>query len=202
MTAKRKVSCHHEWRNGTTNMACFSQAIQHVFQAWPYSWCYCHGMFLINNTAIFYEHFTISILMSAYCIVSIEFQMLPCIISTGIRILFHSYPLLHIPLPGTIPTKIILPYESQTDSIKSSWIPSNTPNDAPTNSDKFENVSVAHPPFAWANSEPFVYIQQIVLRSSVLPWHNTMKLTDAYRGPLHEIFKLLEIVRNHEDETR
>lgn len=83
MTAKRKVSCHHEWRNGTTNMACFSQAIQHVFQAWPYSWCYCHGMFLINNTAIFYEHFTISILVSAYCIVSIEFQMLPCIISTG-----------------------------------------------------------------------------------------------------------------------
>lgn len=64
------------------------------------------------------------------------------------------------------------------------------------------NASVDQTPFPWANSEPFAYIQQIVFRSSVIPWKKNLLLTDAYRGPLYEIFKLLEIVRNHEDENR
>lgn len=104
---------------------------------------------------------------------------------------FYSYPLLNIPLPGTIPTKIILPYEEQT---------TRSPNIS-INSDGPGNLTHDHPPFPWANNDPLVYIQQIVLRSSVLPWTNNLLLTDAYRGPLHEIFKLLEIVRNHEDEV-
>lgn len=57
-------------------------------------------------------------------------------------------------------------------------------------------------PFPWASDDPFIYIQQIVLRTSVVPWKKDLLLTDAYRAPLHEVFKLLEIVRNHEDEAR
>lgn len=57
-------------------------------------------------------------------------------------------------------------------------------------------------PFSWASDDPFIYIQQIVLRTSVVPWTKDLLLTDAYRAPLHEVFKLLEIVRNHEDEKR
>lgn len=110
---------------------------------------------------------------------------------------FCSYPLWNIPLPGTIPTKVILPYADQTASLKSSTIQSNS-DDSSTAS---ANSSHEQPPFPWANSDPFVYIQQIILRSSVLPWRKNLLLTDAYRGPLHEIFKLLEIVRNHEDES-
>lgn len=37
-----------------------------------------------------------------------------------------------------------------------------------------------------------------MLRTSVLPWTEDMQLMDAYRAPLYEVFKLLEIVRNHE----
>lgn len=110
---------------------------------------------------------------------------------------FHSYPLLNIPLPGTIPTKIILPYGDQTTPLKSQTVVTNS-DDISTGS---SNASYEQPPFPWANSDPFVYIQQIVMRSSVLPWRKNLLLTDAYRGPLHEIFKLLEIVRNHEEET-
>lgn len=109
----------------------------------------------------------------------------------------NSYPLLNIPLPGTIPTKIILPYGDQSAAIKSPTILANS-DGASTGS---SNASHEQPPFPWANSDPFVYIQQIVMRSSVLPWRKNLLLTDAYRGPLHEIFKLLEIVRNHEEET-
>lgn len=110
---------------------------------------------------------------------------------------FHSYPLLNIPLPGTIPTKIILPYGDQTTPLKSQTVVTNS-DDISTGS---SNASYEQPPFPWANNDPFVYIQQIVMRSSVLPWRKNLLLTDAYRGPLHEIFKLLEIVRNHEEET-
>lgn len=119
-----------------------------------------------------------------------------------------SYPLLHIPLPGTIPTKVILPYESHA-ATSTSISSSNLETDAPpidgnvlSNLLHMKNSSTEQPPFPWANSDPFVYIQQIVLRSSVIPWKKNLLLTDAYRGPLHEIFKLLEIVRNHEDEIR
>lgn len=116
-----------------------------------------------------------------------------------------SYPLLHIPLPGTIPTKIILPFESPPSlTITSDGDASTTAQSNTSNSNPFHigsNLTFEQQPFPWASSDPFVYIQQIVLRTSVIPWKKNLLLTDAYRGPLHEIFKLLEIVRNHEDET-
>lgn len=50
----------------------------------------------------------------------------------------------------------------------------------------------------WGRQEPFVYVQQILFRVSVLPWTPDLILTDAYRGPLAEVFKLIEVVRNHQ----
>lgn len=50
----------------------------------------------------------------------------------------------------------------------------------------------------WGRQEPFVFVQQILFRVSVLPWTPDLILTDAYRGPLAEVFKLIEVVRNHQ----
>lgn len=50
--------------------------------------------------------------------------------------------------------------------------------------------------------EPWCYIQQIVLKTAVVPWGPSLQLGDAYRAPLFEVFKLLEIVRNYQDEKR
>lgn len=54
------------------------------------------------------------------------------------------------------------------------------------------------PPVPWGRQEPFVYVQQILFRATVLPWTNDLVLTDAYRGPFAEAFKLIEVVRNHQ----
>ncbi|GAB0092076.1 Sterol regulatory element-binding protein cleavage-activating protein [Sergentomyia squamirostris] len=116
-----------------------------------------------------------------------------CATSCAIVILlFCCYPLIYIPLPGTIPTKVTLPF---------------SPEDAGnvTTSTVFQvgNVtggSFEPPPFPWAHAEPFIYVQQIVLRASVTPWRSNLILMDAYRAPLAEAFKLLEIIRNHEVE--
>lgn len=67
---------------------------------------------------------------------------------------------------------------------------------------KVHNYSLYDPPFAWAHSSPMVYVQQIMLRTSVFPWTDDMNLMDAFRSPMYEVFKLLEIVRNHETEER
>lgn len=49
---------------------------------------------------------------------------------------------------------------------------------------------------------PFCFIQQIVIRVTVMPWSGEMTLGDAFRAPLYEAFKLLEIVRNFQDSNR
>jgi hypothetical protein len=149
-----------------------------------------------------------------------------------------SYPLLSFsPLPGKIPTKVVLPYNAQhatnysqpkdiVDDKKSS--DSGRVNDE--NNDVRENVENLHaadtfnekeeeeeqqhsqtnnsgisfssfpvPSHSWArNQAPFIYVQQVILRSIVLPWERDLMLTDAFRGPLFEVFKLLEIINNHE----
>ncbi|XP_055694551.1 sterol regulatory element-binding protein cleavage-activating protein isoform X2 [Lutzomyia longipalpis] len=111
-----------------------------------------------------------------------------CATSCAIVILlFCWYPLIYIPLPGTIPTKVVLPYS--VDSAKEN---------ATTIFELNNITSSFEPPFPWAHLEPFIYVQQIVLRASVTPWNGNLILTDAYRAPLAEAFKLLEIIRNHE----
>ncbi|KAJ8926743.1 hypothetical protein NQ314_020860 [Rhamnusium bicolor] len=47
--------------------------------------------------------------------------------------------------------------------------------------------------------QPFCYVQQVVLRVGVLPWESDLTLGDAFRAPLYEAFKLLEVVRNYQD---
>ncbi|XP_037940962.1 sterol regulatory element-binding protein cleavage-activating protein [Teleopsis dalmanni] len=112
-----------------------------------------------------------------------------------VAILFSCYPLINIPLPGTIPTKIVLPFEGKYslfgEGDKNFSVVKNIFN--------VNNVSY-DPPLPWTQSSPMLYVQQITLRSSVLPWTEDMHLMDAFRAPLYEVFRLLEIVRNHESE--
>lgn len=126
-------------------------------------------------------------------------------------------------MPGTIPTKVILPYNTDSSQNTNAIFTNNNTknyqddinnltdesssntNIRNNNHNPFNNINglaFDQPPFPWAQSDPFIYVQQIALRSCVTPWSNDLTLTDAYRGPLNEIFKLLEIVRNHEDENR
>ncbi|CAG9864006.1 unnamed protein product [Phyllotreta striolata] len=51
------------------------------------------------------------------------------------------------------------------------------------------------------NAQPFCYVQQIVLRIAVLPWKTELALGDAFRAPLYEAFKLLDVVRNYQDKN-
>ncbi|XP_039441073.1 sterol regulatory element-binding protein cleavage-activating protein [Culex pipiens pallens] len=149
---------------------------------------------------IYYKH---GLFLSSYptCATSLSIAL----------IIFCCYPLLNIPLPGTIPTKVVFPYTEQIGqnlhltNANSSSATSELYNPFSFNGNNIfniYNISV-DPPFPWARIEPLLYVQQIILRSSVVPWtsrYNDLQLTDAYRGPLYEVFKLIEIVRNHEDE--
>ncbi|XP_058065673.1 sterol regulatory element-binding protein cleavage-activating protein [Anopheles bellator] len=123
-------------------------------------------------------------------------------------ILFCCYPLLNIPLPGTIPTKVIFPH---TESISENLHLSNAnlstefynPFSTLAGGNMFNiyNISM-ETPFPWARIDPLLYVQQIIMRTSVVPWEDDLLLTDAFRGPLYEVFKLVEIIRNHEDKSK
>jgi hypothetical protein len=121
---------------------------------------------------------------------------------------FRSYPLLNFsPLPGKIPTKVVLPHSFQQATtpfesnytVKETLETDNEHIDADQGQSNFSSSFLPSPSLPWARVEPpFVYVQQIILRSVVLPWKEDLALTDAFRGPLFEVFKLLEIVNNHE----
>lgn len=132
---------------------------------------------------------------------------------------YCSYPLLNFsPLPGKIPTKVVLPFnvpphatlttsykvalDARGDSDKKSddeiYDASDTDTDQ-VQSNLSSFLPVPSPELPWARLEqPFVYVQQIILRSVVLPYSKDLLLTDAFRGPLFEVFKLIEIINNHE----
>ncbi|XP_058827958.1 sterol regulatory element-binding protein cleavage-activating protein [Topomyia yanbarensis] len=124
-------------------------------------------------------------------------------------IIFCCYPLLNIPLPGTFPTKVIFPYSDQIG--RNLQFSSAATNDTSELYNPFSfngnnffsiyNISL-EPPFPWARIDPLLYVQQIIMRSSVVPWEDDLQLTDAFRGPLYEVFKLIEIIRNHEDDSK
>lgn len=133
-----------------------------------------------------------------------------------------SYPLMNIPLPGTIPTKIVLPYEGRyTPLFGEKYNQSSAgagaaggggttlpPSSATTplfeggSSSGSGGSSGGGGSLPWAQSSPALYVQQITLRVSVLPWTDEMQLMDAFRAPLYEVFKLLEIVRNHQSSEK
>ncbi|KFB47933.1 hypothetical protein ZHAS_00015995 [Anopheles sinensis] len=122
-------------------------------------------------------------------------------------IIFCCYPLLNIPLPGTIPTKVIFPH---TESISENLHLSNANLSSEFynpfsfsggNMFNIYNISM-ETPFPWARIDPLLYVQQVIMRTSVVPWEDDLLLTDAFRGPLYEVFKLVEIIRNHEDKSK
>jgi hypothetical protein len=152
-------------------------------------------------------------------------------------VIYRSYPLLNFsPLPGKIPTKIILPLNAQhasslnysnfkdvyeddkrseddevQDHIASKAESNNVlehveqqQNDSFSSSSplpqSFVTTSLPMPMNSWArNQPPFIYVQQVIMRSMVLPWsQDLLLLTDAFRAPLFEVFKLLEVISNHE----
>ncbi|XP_014474392.1 PREDICTED: sterol regulatory element-binding protein cleavage-activating protein [Dinoponera quadriceps] len=43
-----------------------------------------------------------------------------------------------------------------------------------------------------------LYVQQVLLRVGVVPWAEDLTLMDAFRGPLYEVFNLLEIIQNYQ----
>lgn len=49
-----------------------------------------------------------------------------------------------------------------------------------------------------ATEKSALYVQQVVLRTGVVPWAEDLSLMDAFRGPLYEIFNLLEIIQNYQ----
>jgi hypothetical protein len=122
-----------------------------------------------------------------------------------------SYPLLNFsPIPGKIPTKVVLPYSFQHAATNYTAKETSLNTDKKTDDEHINTIdtdqaannnfsSLPIPSLPWARVEPpFVYVQQIILRSVVLPWKEETALTDAFRGPLFEVFKLLEIINNHE----
>ncbi|XP_053690026.1 sterol regulatory element-binding protein cleavage-activating protein [Sabethes cyaneus] len=123
-------------------------------------------------------------------------------------IIFCCYPLLNIPLPGTFPTKVIFPYTDQIgQNLRFTGNSSGTSelyNPFSFNGNNFFNIYniSLEPPFPWARIDPLLYVQQIIMRSSVVPWEDDLQLTDAFRGPLYEVFKLIEIISNHEDDSK
>ncbi|XP_016931130.1 sterol regulatory element-binding protein cleavage-activating protein isoform X1 [Drosophila suzukii] len=146
----------------------------------------------------YYKH---GLFLSSYptCASSIAFM----------AILLSCYPLINIPLPGTIPTKIVVPYEAGYGSPTaynhsgSTFAPPAPGEPLPVGPASPYNGSATNrsvpPLLPWAQSRPpFFFVQQITLRASVLPWAEGMQLMDAFRAPLYEVFKLLEIVRNHQ----
>lgn len=88
---------------------------------------------------------------------------------TSIIILLCSYPLTNLPLPGNVP-QIFSTHPSQ--------------------------VNVTTP--RWFYGPPKLYVQQIIMKSTVGPWNDHLLLMDAFRGPLAESFKLAEIIHNYQ----
>lgn len=83
--------------------------------------------------------------------------------------LLCCYPLVNLPLPGNLPLQV---WSSESNA---------------------SNLEV------FSGNPPLCYIQQVVLRTSVTPWHSNLYLSDAFRAPLYEVFKLLDVVRNFQD---
>lgn len=134
---------------------------------------------------------------------------------------YCSYPLLNFsPIPGKIPLKVVLPYNSRHSASATNYTKETLNVDKKSDDEFYDRESSNQKPYTnvdtelhnnfsssflpmpslpWARAEPpFVYVQQIILRSAVLPWNKDLAITDAFRGGIFEVFKLLEIISNHE----
>ncbi|CAG5116411.1 unnamed protein product, partial [Candidula unifasciata] len=101
------------------------------------------------------------------------------IISVIVTVLITCYPLTNVPLPGNTPIEhrtLRLGYAVPD------W--SHAATDGPTDDQKRPR---------WFVGEPVAYVQQIVLKSAVSPWHpQHMVVSDAFRAPLLSVFKIIQ----------
>lgn len=47
----------------------------------------------------------------------------------------------------------------------------------------------------------YAYVQQIYVRSAVIPWTEDMQLVDALRGPFDVLFELIESISNYQQRN-
>ncbi len=86
-----------------------------------------------------------------------------------------SLPLLSLPLPGNRPQEFIIVKENYSVPPSQGF---NDGSDWPR----------------WYKGPPIAYIQQVIVKSAVVPWSKTLVLTDAYRGPLAEVFSIVDAI--------
>ncbi|KAK9501038.1 hypothetical protein O3M35_002162 [Rhynocoris fuscipes] len=97
-------------------------------------------------------------------------------------VLLACVPLINLPLSSNVPQTYVEPNFSVFNSSK-------------TSGDTSYTDDVVEKP-RWFSEQP-IYIQQVIMKSAVSPWTNEMQLTDAIRGPLAEVFRLLEAIQNY-----
>ncbi|XP_063633942.1 sterol regulatory element-binding protein cleavage-activating protein [Cydia splendana] len=118
-------------------------------------------------------------------------------------VLFCCYPLLNVPLPGNIPIVVNLPLLDTMEFNKANCNTNNCLPEDPSSTLELLFNETQKLPYVWAKDKPLLYVQQIILKIGVSPWNSNLRMWDAFRAPLQEVFRLLETIKNHEDpETK
>lgn len=100
------------------------------------------------------------------------------IISVIFVVFVTCYPLSNLPLPGNTPIEHRTPKLGFTQGVHSHAAP---PDGA---------VDEKKP--RWFVGEPVAYVQQVVVKSAVSPWSQNLIASDAFRGPLASVFKVIQ----------
>ncbi|CAM5113447.1 unnamed protein product [Natator depressus] len=106
---------------------------------------------------------------------------IPIILFTGLCILACCYPLLKLPLPGTGPVEYSTPVKDYSPPSSEPGHQQGDPSERPD----------------WYLGAPVAYIQQILVKATVSPWHKNFLAVDVFRSPLSRVFQLVEEIRNH-----
>uniref|UniRef100_A0A674K440 Sterol regulatory element-binding protein cleavage-activating protein n=1 Tax=Terrapene triunguis TaxID=2587831 RepID=A0A674K440_9SAUR len=106
---------------------------------------------------------------------------IPIILFTGLCILACCYPLLKLPLPGTGPVEYSTPVKDYSPPSSEPGHQQGDPSERPD----------------WYLGPPVAYIQQILVKATVSPWHKNFLAVDVFRSPLSRVFQLVEEIRNH-----
>ncbi|XP_049885898.1 sterol regulatory element-binding protein cleavage-activating protein [Pectinophora gossypiella] len=141
-------------------------------------------------------YYTYGLFCSSYPVVAITLALSV--------VLLCCYPLLNVPLPGNIPIVVNVPLDVNRAQLftNADCGTNNCQQTESTPQDLYFNETQKLP-YVWAKEKPLLYVQQVILKIGVSPWTNNLKIWDAFRAPLQEVFRLLETVRNHEDpETK
>ncbi|ODM95859.1 Sterol regulatory element-binding protein cleavage-activating protein [Orchesella cincta] len=97
------------------------------------------------------------------------------LIITTTVVALSCLPLLSLPLPGNHPQEFIIIKENYSVPPTQGF---NDGSDWPR----------------WYKGPPIAYIQQVIVKSAVVPWTENLVLTDAYRGPLAEVFSIVQSI--------